>query len=222
MIKNKLITYFLHSNRRKHLDRLQKKYSDSYFGKVLDIGGRNRGNFIKPRYKTTEWVYIDIQEKYQPDLVQDVSKMIDINDNSFDVVNTIELFEHVNEIDKGFLECRRVLKPQGLFILSMPFLSPIHADPYDFQRWTKFKIEKTLLDLNFKIEKIEVMGYFFSTLSEILKDLIRSLPVIIRHFGYLFFPFFDFLILFDKLRLVKNHKKLGNYHGGYFIIAKKI
>lgn len=43
-------------------------------------------------------------------------------DESFDVVISSDVFEHVRDDDKGFQEILRVLKPGGVFILTVPFL----------------------------------------------------------------------------------------------------
>lgn len=86
-----------------------------------------------------KWIFVDVEEKHNPDIVLDVADMGKIKDESIDVINAIELFEHVEKIQQGLKECYRVLKKDGVMILSTPFLFPIHADPYDFQRWTEEK-----------------------------------------------------------------------------------
>lgn len=213
--------YFWASNRRKILDKLQKKYAYLYHGTVLDIGGRDRGAFNKPKDKVDKWIFADIEEKHNPDIVTDVADMQNISDKSIDIVNAIELFEHVEKIENGISECYRVIKPEGIIILSVPFLYAIHSDPFDFQRWTLYKWETKLKKIGFKIQKTEIMGYFFTVVSEMFKVFIKTLPFGIKHFFYSLFPFIDLLMLLDKTKRIKNHKTLGNFHGGYFIIAKK-
>ncbi len=220
MIKN--LKYYIGSTyRRQELDILQKKYSYLYKGTVLDIGGRDRGIFKKPKDKVEKWIFADIEQKHNPDMVLDIADMRQIKDNSIDVVNAFELFEHVEKINEGLSECYRVLKKEGIFIFSVPFLYRIHADPYDFQRWTLEKWEKKLIGNGFKIETIKINGRFFSVTNSFKKDLILSLPPILKHIGYLCLPIFDLINKLDNTKMIKNHKKLGNYHGGYFIIAKK-
>ena len=126
--------YFWATYRRKLLDKLLEKSKYYYKGIVLDIDDRDKGKFKKPRNKVERWIFADVEEKYKPDIILDVCEMKKIKDESIDVINTIELFEHVENSEKGLLECFRVLKKGGVMILSVPFLHPIHADPYDFQR----------------------------------------------------------------------------------------
>jgi len=59
--------------------------------------------------------------------------MKQIKDESIDVVNTIELFEHVEFPEKGLRECYRVLTKGRVMIVSVLFLYPIHADPLIFK-----------------------------------------------------------------------------------------
>jgi len=126
--------YFWATYRRKLLDKFLEENESHYKGIVLDVGGRDRGKFKKPKDEVEKWIFADIEDKYQPDIILDVSNMNEIKDESVDVINAIELFEHVEDIEKGLRECHRVLKNDGIMILSVPFLYPIHADPFDFQR----------------------------------------------------------------------------------------
>ncbi|NPA44137.1 MAG: methyltransferase domain-containing protein [Chlorobi bacterium] len=220
-MNKKVKQYFRKSCRRQHLDKLLKKYKDEYFGIVLDIGGRDRGAFKKPKNKVEKWIFADIEKKHKPDIVLDIANMNNIETESINVINAIELFEHVEKINLGIKECYRVLKPNGKLIISVPFLFPVHADPYDFQRWTNTKWINELKNVGFKVEVIEVMGRFFSVKNGMNRTLIQSLPFGIRYIGYLLFPFFNILNKLDNTKWIKNHPKLKNYHGGYFIIAKK-
>jgi len=217
----KIKQYFRSSYRRQHLNSLQKKHENEYFGIVLDIGGRDRGAFTKPKNKVEKWIFADIEKKHKPDIVIDVANMKSVDNESINIVNAIEVFEHVEKINEGITECFRVLKKDGKFIISVPFLFPVHADPYDFQRWTLTKWKNELEKIGFKIENIEIMGRFFTVRNGMNRTLIQSLPVVFRYFGYFLFPVFDLLNKLDNTNWIKNHTKLGNYHGGYFIIAKK-
>ena len=212
------------SYRRKMLDVLQEKYNYLYEGIVLDIGGRDLGEYQKPKDKVKKWIFADINKDNNPDIVLDVANMEKIESNSIDVVNAIELFEHVQDIDKGIKECHRVLKEKGLLLLSSPFLFHVHADPYDFQRWTSIKWRSELLKIGFKIEKIIVMGKFFSILAQMIKTMLRSIAAYLykgRLILSTILPFLNLMSRLDNRSFVKNHPVLANYHYGYFIIARK-
>ena len=57
-------------------------------------------------------------------------------DGQFDAVVAFEVFEHVFNLDEVLGEVRRVLKPQGRLLLSIPFAWEEHEKPYDFARYT--------------------------------------------------------------------------------------
>lgn len=219
-LKKKINYYLGASYRRKDLDRLQEKYKSIYKGNVLDIGGRDRGNFKKPKNQANKWVFADIEERHHPDIILDVSRMNNVGDETYDVISAMELFEHVTEPEKGIAECHRVLKKGGELVLSAPFLYPIHADPYDFQRWTKEKWKRELEKAGFKIDVIEEAGSFFSVLSGMIKDLNKSFSVF-KYVGYFFYPLLDMIAKLDNCNIIL--KKLGRdkYTTGYFIIAKR-
>ena len=221
MVKSNLQYYFWATYRRKVLDKLLEENRHYYRGIVLDIGGRARGKFKKPKDKVEKWIFSDIQKRHKPDIVLDVCDMNTIESESIDVINAIELFEHVENPEKGLMECYRVLKKSGILILSIPFLYPIHADPYDFQRWTENKWRNELKQIGFKIGKFEIMGRYFTVLADARKVLITSMHRFLKWPLYLFYPLLDFLVRLDNLKFVQNHSMLGKFHGAYFIIARK-
>lgn len=206
--------------RRKLLDLLQEKYKNLYYGIVLDIGGRDRGIFQKPREKVNNWIFADINEEYKPDIILDVSNMSQIENNSIDVINAMELFEHVKHVKKGLQECYRVLKKKGLMFLSVPFLFPIHSDPYDYQRWTNDKWKFELQNIGFKIKKFIIMGKYFMHLAETIQNGLKSIRggTIISYF---LLRILDLLVYFDFKPKFRNNQVLNSYHCGYFMIIKK-
>jgi len=220
-LKNRIRYYLWATYRRKILDKLLEENKHYYKGVVLDIGGRARGKFEKPKDKVEKWIFADIEKKHNPDIVLDVADMSQIESESIDVVNAIELFEHVEKIEQGLKECYRILKKDGTMIVSVPFLYPIHADPYDFQRWTEDKWKKEFKNLGFKIEKFEIMGRYFLVSADYKKSLIKAKSKLLRYIFYIFYPFLDLLARLDNFKFIQNHPRLGKFHGGYLIISKK-
>ncbi|MDA3855188.1 MAG: methyltransferase domain-containing protein [Candidatus Woesearchaeota archaeon] len=219
----KKINYYLNSTyRRRQIDVILNKNKSVFKGVVLDIGGRDRGQFVKPKSKVDKWLFADIEDKFSPDLVLDVSNMKNVKSNSIDIILAGELFEHVQEIEKGISECYRVLKKGGKLLITIPFLYPIHADPWDYQRWTNEKWKLELNKLGFKMKKFEVTGYYFLVLSDMLKSFFKILPWGVRHlFLLISFPFLELVYFFDRTKFVRDNRKLNKYHSGYFIIVEK-
>jgi ubiquinone/menaquinone biosynthesis C-methylase UbiE len=103
---------------------------------VLDIGARDGGlrRFLPPdvRYRG-----LDIAPEFaSPDVqVHDVSAGLPFPDASFDYVFCIEVLEHVPNPYDTLGEIRRVLKPDGVLVLSVP--NPYHVKEI---LWNLFRI----------------------------------------------------------------------------------
>lgn len=218
-LKKKLRYYFGISYSRKLLDNVLNRKKHYFHGSVLDIGGgRKRGKFMPS--KTEKWIFADLDQELHPDVICNVEKMQFEND-SFDTIKATQLFEHVENPENGIRECYRVLKKGGHFIISAPFIYPIHADPYDFQRWTDTKWKNILTETGFEIEEFYDIGKYFTVLIDMFKNFNQSLPSILRYIGYIFYPLYSLLIQLDKTNFVLRNNRLNKYTAGYFIIAKK-
>lgn len=220
ILRRNIEHYLGSSYRRRKIDATLSKLRHLYHGKVLDIGGRDRGMFKKPKRSVGEWLFADIVPEHHPDIILDVCKMDSIANESIDVVNAIELFEHVYSPETGVSECYRVLKKDGVFIVSMPFLYPIHGDPNDYQRWTKEKWRLVLQDAGFLVEKIYRMGTCISVSLDMLKRVIRSFPFPLNYLMMLTYPILDIIEKADGFSWVKQ-SVCGEYVGGYIIVARK-
>lgn len=71
----------------------------------------------------------------RPDIYADGARLPFLDD-SFDTIVLLEVLEHVAEPQSVLAEIRRVLRPHGTLLLSMPFLYPLHDAPHDYQRYT--------------------------------------------------------------------------------------
>jgi len=84
-----------------------------------------------------------------PDFVGDALRL-PIRDRSVDIVFATQVIEHVTNPHIMVKECKRVLRPNGCLILSGPFFWPLHEEPYDFFRFTKYGFEQLLKDAGFR------------------------------------------------------------------------
>lgn len=69
------------------------------------------------------------------DLVANVEEL-PLPDASVGTVLAFSVFEHVKRFWKGFEEVRRVLRPDGVFLVCCPFYFHVHSYPYDYWRFT--------------------------------------------------------------------------------------
>ncbi|EKE21765.1 MAG: methyltransferase type 11 [uncultured bacterium] len=79
------------------------------------------------------------------------------------MVLSTQVLEHVYATDFYLKECFRLLKKEGLLILSTHGLWPYHAFPEDFHRWTRNGLVKEVENYGFKCLKVyPILGPFAS------------------------------------------------------------
>lgn len=209
--------------RRHYLDEVLLK--TNFYGKVLDVGGKKdnkRGRFRPPVNSCASWEYLNIDARTNPDYCCSADK-IPVNNDVFDILLLNEVLEHLESPEEVIQECYRVLKKDGKLIITMPFLCAIHADPYDFQRWTDVKIKLELEKVGFRDIDIRSMGSLFAVIYDLIyvslnkasknsqsfrNRIIRK--VILSSFAKLF-------IFLDKNYMYKS-KTITT---GYYVEAKK-
>ena len=89
-------------------------------------------------------------------------------DNSIDTVLLLDVMEHLPFPDRALKEIHRVLKPQGLCILQIPFLYPIHDAPLDFQRWTCYGLKIVITQQGFTLKDLTPRGKPLETTTMLL------------------------------------------------------
>ncbi len=89
---------------------------------VLHIGvGRQQGFGVT----------LDISPSVEPDILADLSKPLDIDDNSFDAVYAFSILEHIVDLVGVTREMHRIIRPGGLLAVLAPHFSAaaVHVDP---------------------------------------------------------------------------------------------
>ena len=112
------------------------------------------------------------------------------SENSFDTVITTQVLEHVSEPQTMLREIARVLKTDGIIILSAPMCWPLHEVPHDYFRYTEFSLHDMLQQSGFEILHAVKRGDSCQTLFQLFIDLFFSVrtdsPKLIRYLSYLF------------------------------------
>jgi SAM-dependent methyltransferase len=65
-------------------------------------------------------------------------------DNHFDHILCTEVLEHAENPETLMAEIHRVLKPAGSLTLTVPFSARVHHAPYDFHRFTTYRLAAML------------------------------------------------------------------------------
>jgi len=127
---------------------------------VLDAGsGRGAWQPVVERggatYRSIEWAP---RGAHQPTWTGDICAMPQVPSQEFDVVVCHQVLEHVRHPSRAMQEFRRVLKPGGRLVMSVPHLSRRHELPFDFQRFTPEGVAVLAEESGFAVEDLSCFG----------------------------------------------------------------
>jgi SAM-dependent methyltransferase len=88
----------------------------------------------------------------------DLNQGISLDDASFDTILITDVLEHIAAPDLLFREMARVLRSGGKIILTTPFLYWIHEAPFDYCRYTEYKLEKLCEENGLDVLSLEAYG----------------------------------------------------------------
>ena len=138
---------------------------------VLDLGGNRvgkRGSFNVEGYDL-QVIYANLSVEKVPDVRTEASSL-PFRQNVFDGIICSELLEHVSSPPAVLRDIHRVLRPEGLLLICVPFLNRIHGDPYDFGRYTDHYWLEALGSAGFSDILIEKQGFFWCVLMDMIRD----------------------------------------------------
>lgn len=130
------------------------------------------------------------------DIISDITS-IPVPDESFDVVLCTEVIEHIPNPLLAFKEFSRILKPNGILLLTAPFCSISHYTPYYYATgFSPYYYQVHLPEYNFEIVEISANGNYFLYLYQ---ELMR-LPSIAHKYTDIKINFWERI----KLKLTKS------------------
>jgi SAM-dependent methyltransferase len=206
------------SYRRKRVDADLSAAAAHFTGRVLDVGGgRRRGAFRPPA--GSRWIVADLDWSQGAQVGADI-QALPFRDGAFDAIKATEVLEHVPDVDRALGECRRVLRPGGHLVITVPFLERLHADPDDYARYTRSMWERLLVKADLRAVTIEPQGAYFTHLAGLLRFLVLHFPRPLRWAGYCAFPLLDLVARLDHWPRIRR-SALADFVGGYLIIATR-
>lgn len=197
-MNNKKRTSLSISVRRHFVDNFFFSHSSLFHPgiKVIDIGGKKvkkRGLFDVGSFGA-EVTYVNVEKKDEPDILAD-ARSIPVPDDSYDIALMGELLEHVPDPKAVLKEACRLLKAGGKLLATVPFMVGIHADPFDFGRYTDTFWKKAAEEVGFGRIEIERQGTIFAVAALMLQHLFLAKNVSWRPIQI---PLVHFLMWLDK------------------------
>jgi SAM-dependent methyltransferase len=111
-------------------------------GRVLDLGGGGSG-LVRAGGRVGRVIVVDIRHQVRPDVVADLERPLPFADGSVDCVVCLNVVEHLRDERMVIRESARVLRANGVLVLCVPFLYPVHTASHpeffvhDFRRYTE-------------------------------------------------------------------------------------
>lgn len=136
------MTRFLHGMTRAVAE------SFTFPGPVYEIGsyqvtGQEELIDLRSLFAGREYLGVDFRAGPGVDLVANVESL-PFPDASVGTVLAMSTFEHVRHFWKGFDEVYRVLRPDGVLVVSCPFYFHVHGYPSDYWRFTNYALDMLL------------------------------------------------------------------------------
>jgi SAM-dependent methyltransferase len=138
---------------RRGLYLAMREFAGDVTGRVLDVGCGSRpyeALFAASAYVGLEIDTPENRATKRADLYYD-GGAFPVASASFDTVLCNQVLEHVFTPAKFLGEVRRVLKPGGRLLLSVPFAWDEHEQPVDYARYASFGLTALLREEGFEI-----------------------------------------------------------------------
>lgn len=196
--------------------------------RVLDAGsGRAQEQYLREELLATGATLETCDFCAGPgvDFVADVSNL-PMADNTYDIVLSTQVLEHVMDPQKVIEEMTRVLKPGGWLFLTTPQSSPLHNLPWNFFNFTNLGLRLLFEKAGLEVVKEQPQGGHFTllacnihwTINLLCKsDLPRLVKKPLELLGRLFFG----LILKSLLVWMDRFDKQRLNTQGWNIMARK-
>ncbi|TDW47144.1 methyltransferase family protein [Flavobacterium sp. 270] len=179
-----------------------------FSGKLLDVGCGKMPykEHILKNSEVKDYVGLDIENAliYDQEIKPDFTwkgTVMPFEKEIFDCAFATEVLEHCPEPEIILNEINRVLKPNGIFFFTVPFLWNLHEVPHDEYRYTPFSLERHLINSGFKNIRIKAMGGWHASMAQMLGLWVRRSPMSKRkrkYLSYILKPVMAFLIKMDK------------------------
>ena len=140
-------------------------------GVVLDVGCAEQP--FRPLIESSGQRYVGM------DVVQNSTRSVDILStledapsptDRYTVILCTEVLEHVADIDAAFAGLRRLTAAGGVVVLTVPFVFPLHMEPYDFRRLTLHGVRQLAAAHGFRVETSMPLGRLPDVLATLIAD----------------------------------------------------
>jgi len=140
-------------------------------GRLLDVGCGSKPYEAIFRPFVDSYVGVEHEATYaatnaaaapvKADVLYDGNRL-PFDDESFDTVLSVQVLEHTPRPRQLVSEMARVLRKDGILILTAPFSFRLHEEPHDYFRYTPHGLRSLCEDAGLEVEAVEPRGSLWS------------------------------------------------------------
>lgn len=176
-------------------------------GRLMDFGCGKKP--YQSLFKVDEYIGVDMENPGHSHVNESIDvfydgKTLPFEDEYFDSIFTSEVFEHIFNLPESLLELNRVLKTNGLILITCPFAYCEHEAPNDYARYTSFAMKYMLSSNGFEMvsqiktgNSIETIFQLWTTYVHLhILPVFRKIPLVRSVVRYSFIGLTNLLALF--------------------------
>jgi SAM-dependent methyltransferase len=143
-------------------------------GRLLDCGCGDVPYYGMYKDLVSDTLCIDwgpgVHGKEHVDREVDLNQLLPLETGSFDTVLLADVLEHIQVPDQLVRELARVLAPGGKLIMMVPFFYQVHEPPHDYNRYTRFALERMCKEAGLEVVELTPYGGY----PDVLLDLFNK------------------------------------------------
>jgi SAM-dependent methyltransferase len=196
---------------RKRLLRSIQSLAPRLKGKLMDFGCGQKP--YKALFTADEYIGVDFENPGHPHINESIDvfydgKTIPFPNEHFDSIFSSEVFEHIFNLEEIIKELNRVLKIDGIILITCPFAFCEHEIPNDFARYTSFAIKYLFTKNGFEVIEQIKTGNSIEALSQMrliylhqhIYPKLKKIPLVRSAFRLVFYTTINLgTLLFGKI-----------------------
>jgi len=140
-------------------------------GAVLDVGCGEQP--FRPLVESSRRRYVGMDVEQNQARTVDILSTLEAAPSpaeGYPLILCTEVLEHVADIGAAFAGLRRLAASGGAVVVTVPFVFPLHMEPYDFRRLTLHGIARLAADHGFRVESSARLGRLTDVLAMLIAD----------------------------------------------------
>lgn len=171
-----------------------------------------------------KYIACDLENNDKADIVTDLESKVPLPDSSIDLVLSIQVLEHVLNVDSYLMECNRVLRDDALLILSTHGWWTHHPYPHDLRRWTfeglKYELNRFGFEVIDNYWMIGMLAYSSQLRVQCFKGLLEKKGRLAGFMLNMISSYYQLsMLIMDKI--IPENIAINN-SANYLLVARKI